>query len=86
MPISFLKMGLRNKVPRPEKHVHLPHFGPPPEQGEIMLGIKSLEPKVKKKSKRQIESEALAEHMKGFEERFKKEQEERTKLLGDLPF
>ena len=80
-------MALKNKIPWPSNSKHFSsRYGTPPEQGEFVLGVKSAEPKEKKKSKRQLESEELATHMKDFEARFKREQEERIKLLGELPF
>ena len=87
MPPSCLKMALVNKIQRPQKPDALPlWFGPPLEPGEVLVAFKSAEEQPKKKSKKQMESDALAEHMKNYEVRFKKEQEERMKILSKLPF
>lgn len=79
-------MALKNKVPRPQKESHSPRFGPPPGPGEFYLGSRSTDEKPKKKSKRQEEQEALDAHMKQWEENFEKDNEERKKLLDELPF
>lgn len=76
-------MALKNKIVRERRPTS---FAPPPAKGEVVLNVRSAEPKEKKKSQRQIEKEALDEHMKQWQENFEAEQKERMKLLDQLPF
>lgn len=76
-------MGLRLKIKREPR---LSSFAPPPPKGEAVLNIRPVEAPEKKKTKAQLAKEALDEHMRQWQIQFDKDQEERTKRLGELPF
>lgn len=79
-------MALTHKVQRRQKaEAHNPRFGPEIQPGELFVRCKSLEPKVKKKTKKEIEKEEMDKYLAGWREFHQHYQESGIKP-EDLPF
>lgn len=76
-------MALRVKIKR---EVRPSSFSPPPQKGEVVLNVRPAEAPEKKKSKTQLQQEALDNHMREWKKQFEKDQQERQALLKILPF
>lgn len=85
-------MALSVKIQRPQKkivpHILSPEHCPPPEPGEMFLGVKTdeIRPKIKKKSLREMEREAIDLRVSVAKESLAREVQRQSDMIGSIPF